>query len=319
MMKTMNDGRDQAQGDGGGDGLRWSMPLLLAIIALGFVCVVGLSRWMDEHRPPVDSIVEEERLYMTGAAIKRMSLGFNGLVADWYWMRSLQYVGRKALDHEGRFQLDDLGPLNLKLLAPLLDTATTLDPEFIAVYEYGAVVLPAINDEHAIALLKKGIAANPSAWRLYHHLGYIYWQRGDYQTASETYAAGAKLPAAPAWMEQMSARLLAEGGDRATAREMYERMRDEADDEQVKHLAELRLLQIRSFDERDVIRRALTDYAERKGRCAASWKEVGEALRAARLRLDAAGAPLDPANTPYVLDKGGCDVDLDPRSLVPYK
>jgi tetratricopeptide (TPR) repeat protein len=248
-----------------------------------------------------------------------MSLGFNGLVADWYWMRSLQYVGNKSLKHEGRFQLDDLGPLNLKLLAPLLDTATTLDPEFIAVYEYGAVVLPAINDEHAIALLKKGIAANPSAWRLYHHLGYIYWQRGDYQTASETYAAGAKLPAAPAWMEQMSARLLAEGGDRATARQMYERMREEADDEQVKHLAELRLLQIRSFDERDAIRRALSDYAERNGRCASSWKDVSEALRAARLRLDASGAPLDPANTPYVLDKNGCDVDLDTRSLVPYK
>ena len=120
-------------------------------------------------------------------------------------------------------------------------------------------------------------------------------------------------------MEQMSARMVAEGGDRATAREMYERMREEANDEQVKHLAELRLLQIRSFDERDVIRRVLSDYAQRNGRCAASWKAVAEALRAARLRLDASSAPLDPANTPYALDKNGCDVDLDPRSLVPYK
>ena len=29
--------------------------------------------------------------------------------------------------------------------------------------------------------------------------------------------------------------------------------------------------------------------------------------------------PLDPANTPYVLMKDQCDVDLDRKSVVPYK
>ena len=290
------------------------------IIVLGFVCVIGLSRWMDATRPPVETSIEEERLYMTGAAIKRMSLGFNGLAADWYWMRSLQYVGRKLINHEDRLQIDDLGPLNLKLLAPLLQTATTLDPQFLAVYEYGAVVLPAVNDEDAIALLKKGIEANPAAWRLYQHLGYIYWQRGDFQVASETYEAGSKLAGAPRWMHELGVRMLAQGENRATAREMYKRMAEQADDEQVKRLAELRLLQVDSFDERDAIRRVLNDYRERNGRCAASWKDVTAALqRAARLRTDASGAPLDPANTPYVLIKDGCDVDLDPHSLVPYR
>ena len=295
------------------------MLLLLSVIALGFVCVVGLSRWTDATRPPVETHIEEERLYMTGAAIKRLSLGFNGLAADWYWMRSLQYVGRKILNHEDRLQIDDLAPLNLKLLAPLLETATTLDPQFLAVYEYGAVVLPAVNDEDAIALLKKGIEANPSAWRLYQHLGYIYWQRGDFQKASEAYEAGAKLTGAPRWMHELGARMQAEGGNRATAREMYKRMAEQADDEQVKRLAELRLLQVDSFDERDAIRRVLSDYRARQGRCAASWKDVSAALRAARLHLDAQGAPLDPANTPYVLIEDGCDVDLDRRSLVPYR
>jgi tetratricopeptide (TPR) repeat protein len=303
-----------------GVALRRQTVMLSLVILLGLISVAALNRWIERHRPPVDPTLEEEKLYVTGAAARRMSLSFNGLIADWYWMRSLQYVGRKVIAQGDKFQLDDLSALNLKLLYPLLDTATTLDPQFIAVYEYGGVVLPSINEEDAIKLLQKGIENNPSEWRLLHHLGYIYWQRKDYQAASETYAAGAKLPNAPAWMQAMSARMLAEGGSRETARELYTRMFEQADDETIKRMAELRLLQIDSFDEREAIRKILKDYVARYGRCVSAWPEIIPQLRAARLRIDqATGAPLDPAGTPYVLVKDSCDVDLDPTSLVPYK
>lgn len=294
--------------------------LLLLVILFGLGSAAGLNLWIEKHRPPVDSRLEEEKLYVTGAAARRMSLGFNGLIADWYWMRSLQYVGRKVISQGEKVQLDDLAALDLKLLYPLLDTATTLDPQFIAVYEYGGVVLPAINDEDAIKLLKKGIENNPSKWSLFHHLGYIYWQRGDYKTASETYAAGAKVTGAPAWMQAMSARLLAEGGSRDTAREIYARIYEESDDQTIKRMAELRFLQLDSLDERDVIRRVLADYSARQGRCPSDWREVAAGLQAARLRLDKnTSAPLDPSGTPYVLVKDGCDVDLDLYSVVPRK
>ncbi len=105
------------------------------------------------------------------------------LAADWYWMRSLQYVGRKVLTSGQGFQLDNLGGLNLKLLPPLLDTATTLDPQFLEPYEYAAIVLPGIDVKEAIRITQKGIAANPSSWRLYQHLGYIHWQQQDYEAA----------------------------------------------------------------------------------------------------------------------------------------
>jgi hypothetical protein len=38
-----------------------------------------------------------------------------------------------------------------------------------------------------------------------------------------------------------------------------------------------------------------------------------------RVAVDASGAPLDPAGTPYVLIKGNCDLDGDPKSEVPYR
>jgi tetratricopeptide (TPR) repeat protein len=293
--------------------------VLLGMILCGLASVVGLSQWIDSHKPPTNPAVEEEQLYLTGATVKRISLGFNGLAADWYWMRSLQYVGAKLLQANETIQLDNMSPLNLKLLAPLLDTATTLDPGFIEPYEYAAIVLPAVNVEDAIRITKKGIAANPGAWRLYQHLGYVYWQRHDYQKSAEVYAAGGKIAGAPRWMAEMGARMLAEGGSTQAARQMYQHLYDESQDEGVKQVLQRRVLQIDSFEQREFIRRVLGEYSTRTGRCPASWKDLTASLQS-RFKLEAnTAAPLDPAGTPYLLVKGGCDVDLNPRSLVPYR
>jgi tetratricopeptide (TPR) repeat protein len=293
--------------------------LLLLTILVGLVCVVGLARQIEPYQATKYPVVEDDKLYLSGNVVKRMALGFNGVVADWYWMRSLQYIGRKIVDAPAGAQLDDLSQLNLKLLAPLLDTATTLDPQFLEPYEYAALVLPALDVAEAIRISKKGIAANPSAWRLYQHLGYIYWQQKDFKAASETYGQGAKIAGVPPWMAAMKARMEAEGGSRDTAREIYQRMYQESDDPKVKEMAAKRLWQIQSFFERDEIRLVLQAYTAQARRCPSAWKDVSNALRGRRLRLDASGAPVDPSDFPYLLIKDGCDVDLDWRSPVPGK
>jgi tetratricopeptide (TPR) repeat protein len=248
-----------------------------------------------------------------------MSLGFNGLAADWYWLRSLQYVGRKALAHKGEFQLDDMSSLGIRNLAPMLEHATTLDPQFLAAYEFGAVILPSVDRDAAVRLLEKGIRENPEEWRLYHQLGYIHWQSGRYREASEVYAAGARVAGAPTWMRVLAARMEAEGGSRQVAREVYLRLYEEASDAQVKKFAAMRVAQLDSLEERDSIRRALADFRSRNSRCPAFWRAVAPLLRAARLRLDASGAPLDPTDVPYALDPEACDVRLDERSEIPKR
>jgi tetratricopeptide (TPR) repeat protein len=293
--------------------------LLVLTVVAGLLAVVGLSRWLDGHRPPKDPKLEEEQLYLNGATARRISLGFNGLAADWYWMRSLQYVGGKVISAKENVEIDSLGQLKLKLLAPLLDTATTLDPQFMEPYQYAAVVLPNIDLQQAIRLTRKGIAANPSTWRLYQHLGYIYWQQKDFQAAAEAYDQGSKLPGAPHWMQVLKARMALEGGSRDVAREIYERMYEQAADEQVKEMAQRRLLQLDSLDERDALKKILANFQSKVGRCPSSWKEAEPLLRAARVKLDSAGAPLDPGGTAYVLVTANCDVELDPKSQVPRK
>lgn len=291
----------------------------LLTVLIGLIGVYSLSRWIDAHRPTANQSIVEEELYLNAGTVKRLSLGFNGLAADWYWMRSLQYVGGKILKVPGHMQLDHLGKLNLKLLAPLLDAATTLDPQFMEPYQYAAVVLPDIDVQEAIRIIQKGIAANPSEWRLYHHLGFIYWRQQDFKKAGEAYEQGSKLAGAPLWMKAMRARMASEGGSRNTAREIYGRLYEEASDSQVKDMARKRLLRLDSMDMEDALRKLMTAYKSKMGRCPGSWREMGSLLSAFNVQLDSSGSPLDPAGTPYVLVPEKCDATVDEKSEVPYQ
>jgi tetratricopeptide (TPR) repeat protein len=291
--------------------------LAIGTIIVGLICFVLVARAIDGRRPLPDPQIEEETLYLNAQTLKRASLGFNGLAADWYWMRSLQYVGHKFLTAGVSMQLDDLSKLDLKMLAPLLETTSTLDPEFLEPYEYAAIVLPAIDVREAIRITRKGIAANPTAWRLYQHLGYIYWQQRDFAAAGEAYNVGSTLPGAPAWMQAMRARMASEGGSRKLAREIYAHMHEEAGDPGVKNMARLRLLQLDSLDQRELLRKVLFAYKSRAGRCPLDWREIEGSMRTLRMPLDSDGAVLDPSGVPYVLVSAACDVELDPKSQIP--
>jgi tetratricopeptide (TPR) repeat protein len=292
---------------------------LAVVVVIGMFATVALARVVDARRPPADVSAADESLYFNRKNAKRMSLGFNGLAADWYWMRSLQYVGRKIIAVDQNTAIDDLSDLDLRMLAPLLENATTLDPEFLDPYEYAAVVLPAIDVNEAIRLTRKGIDANPDAWRLYQHLGYIYWQRGDYATAADVYGRGAQLPGAPVWMEAMKARMATEGGSRTTAREIYMRMFEQSADDKVKDMARRRLLQLDSLDQRDSLRKLLTAYQTRTGRCPQSWAELRHVFQAISVPTDDTSAPLDPSGAPYVLQPGKCEVSLGQNSEIIVK
>jgi tetratricopeptide (TPR) repeat protein len=293
--------------------------VLVLIVLIGMASAVGLTHWIDAHSPATESSLDEEQLYLNASTVDRASLGFKGLAADWYWMRSLQYVGRKFISADEDVQLDNLGQLNLKLLAPLLDAATTLDPQFMEPFQYATVVLPSVDKDAAIRIIKKGIAANPSAWRLYHNLGYIYWQHKDFNAAREAYGQGAAIPGAPRWMEAMEGRMAGEGGSRDTAREIYKRMYEQAADDKVRGMARKRLMQLDSMDQRDALRRLMDAYKANTGRCPASWRDLESILRAFRVKVDSSAAPLDPAGTPYILVQDKCDLDLDSKSEVPSK
>jgi tetratricopeptide (TPR) repeat protein len=296
----------------------------IAVIVLSFVAVFGLSNFLEKSRPPLPEGLEDQDLALNGAKLKGYTLGFEGLMADWYWMQSLQYIGNKVVKSDQQvINLENLRPLNPRLLYPLLDNATDLDPNFLAAYSYGAIVLPAIDADQAIKITEKGIRQNPKVWRLYQHLGYIYWRMKNYEKASEVYQQGAKIEGAPPFMQMMAAQMKTQGGSRETSRKMYEQMFAEAQDDQTKETAAIRLLELDSFDQRDLIRSALEDFQAKNNRCPSNWREIFPLLRPNKsLVFDAStNAPLDPSNAPYVLlNSGKCEVSIDGKiSKIPVE
>jgi len=74
----------------------------------------------------------EEALYISSPKLlKRLSLGYSGLLADIYWTRVVQYFGTQHHKGDGDY----------RLLWPLLNIATQLDPHLVPAYEFGATFL----------------------------------------------------------------------------------------------------------------------------------------------------------------------------------
>lgn len=295
------------------------------LIFVGFVAAFFLTRYVEAVRPPLPAGYEDADLALQGSRLKGWVFGAEGLIADWYWMMSLQYIGGK-ISSVGleNLNLEDMRPLNPRLLYPYLNTATDLDPRFMAPISYGATILPAIDPQQAIALTEKGIANNPDKWRLHQYLGYIYWKLGEYEKASEVYGKGAAIAGSPPFMKMMAARMKTEGGSRDVAREMYRQILTESEDEVSKQNAEIRLMQIDSLDERDLLNSALAEFKSRNGRCATRWQEIFPLLtnrRAANgreLRIDQSNNVVDPSGVPYQIDAGKCEARLDyARSKIP--
>ncbi len=287
------------------------------LIVCGFAAVFVLSNFLERNRPAEPEGYADEDLLLQGAKLKGYSFGFEGLLADWYWMKSLQYIGNKLIVSREDVNLENLKPLNPRLLYPYLNSATDLDPRFTGVYEYGAVVLPAIDKELAIKFTEKGIADNPNDWRLYQYLGYIYWRLGNYEKASQVYADGARIEGAPDFMRLTSARMKTEGGSRATARAVYEQIIQESRDENIKASAALHLKTFDSLDEREAAQKVLDDFKAKNNRCANSWREIIPLLQSDKsagkinFRVDNDFNLIDPTGAPYILNRENCQIELD--------
>ncbi len=69
----------------------------IVIIAAGFAGIVLLSDFVRDRRPSLPETFTDSDLGMNGSRLKGFALGMEGLLADWYWIRSLQYIGDKML------------------------------------------------------------------------------------------------------------------------------------------------------------------------------------------------------------------------------
>ncbi|HEY6292967.1 MAG TPA: hypothetical protein VI455_15560 [Terriglobia bacterium] len=243
-----------------------------------------------------DAATQNPIVYVTsGETLRRLSLGYEGLLADIYWTRVVQYFGRERLAGNSTFDF----------LGPLLRVATTLDPHLLIAYRFGAVFLAekppagAGRPEEALALIRRGIVANPSYWRLWQDLGFIYyWDLKDYPHAALAFQAGSRQPGADLWMKTLAASVAAQGGELETSRLLWTQVYREGGNDSIRRSAAEHLAAIAATMEIEQLERALALFQQRAGRRAAFFDELYRAGLLTR-------KPVDPTGVPYVLGTDG--------------
>jgi hypothetical protein len=129
-------------------------------------------------------------------------------------------------------------------------------------------------------------------------IGFVhYWWTRDYRAAALWFDRASQVAGAPSWLRRMAATTLATGGDRQTSRQMWQAIREAAENDWVRSHAEWRLLQLRALDDLQALQQVL-DRAASSGIAAGDWRSL---VRAGTLR----GIPVDPTGTPYEIDAQG--------------
>jgi tetratricopeptide (TPR) repeat protein len=285
------------------------------IVVVAAALLAGAS-WLqalrEQHYPtPVDE--EDEALYVrSGTVARRIAGAYSSVAADLYWVRAIQHYGAAKLRLGATAKLASEPPAMIaaptddyRLLYPLLDLTTSLDPRFNIAYRFGAVFLAEPypsgpgRPDLAIALLEKGLRERPDKWEYMEDIGFVhYWYAHDYRAAAEWFRKASEVPGAPWWLRSLAATTLAQGGDRESSKLMWEAIRQSAEIPWLRQDAERRLLQLRVLDEIDALQRVIDDYARRNGHPPSDW---GPLIRAGILR----GVPIEPTGTPYELGPDG--------------
>jgi len=254
---------------------------------------------------------EPDLLYFSApAVVKKMALGYDRILADFYWMRVIQYYGRR--------DEADKRPIRYKNLSTLLEITTTLDPDLLDAYRAGSLFLAepdpvgAGQPQEALRILDKGIRAHPQEWRLFYDKGFIcYWHMRDYKAAGEVWKSASRIPGAPHWMEPLAALSLSKGGALEVAIALWERQYRDSTRADVRENARNHLISIAVARDIWGLESLLEKYRAKTGSFPQTLEEL---VRDKEGRYRTA----DPLGAPYRYNLVTGAVSLSPESKVRY-
>jgi hypothetical protein len=248
-----------------------SLTLLAVLLATGIVAGARADSLLRRD-PRAEA---RELIYLPPPETARiLSLGFNQVMADWYWVKGLQYF------------TDPFQALNkYKNLPDILDVVVGLDPDFEYAYKFGGIAIPYdtgrlhwANSEPAIDLLQRGVKRFPDNWELHFHLGfYLLNFRNDLPGAGEQFASAASISGSPPYLGRFAARLFSAGGEVDRALVFAQTMLASATDPTERRNLEERIENIRLEGELRRVEDAARRFHEQHGRWPATPTEATSA------------------------------------------
>jgi tetratricopeptide (TPR) repeat protein len=218
--------------------------------------ILGLQYEIDMLKS--DFIWSERRPFVPPLAqgVKLMSLGYHTVVADMYWIRTIQYQ-EECSDHKEY-------PEDLYAMGNFI---TDLDPRYHLVYFYTGLnlVFAGGPKDQIIAILSKGEKNCPAYWKTPFLLGFYYYMvLGDYEDAADHLQRTYEINHGKVYA-LLAARARAMGGSPELAISFLQQMMTQAPDENSRRAfaRRIRLLQVK-IAERDLTALA-GRYFEEKG------------------------------------------------------
>jgi tetratricopeptide (TPR) repeat protein len=280
---------------------------LAASLLLG-ACLLGSAFFLKQAGQLPANAGDADVIYLRSPRlIKRLSLGYDGLLANIYWTRAVQYFGARHAAHASHY----------RQLAPLLAITTTLDPHLVVAYQFGANFLSpeppygAGMPDDAVKLVEFGIQNNPDNWRLYYDLGFIYYMdMKDYRRAGEAFARGAKVPNAHPVLRVLAAQMAQHAGDTQMGRALWTTTYQSTEDKQIRANAMAHLRALRVADDVTVLEGLVAQYGQKTGQLP---KSLADMVAVKLLQ----GIPLDPVGRPYKLTTSG-RVEVEVPDDIPF-
>lgn len=269
-------------------------------LVLAAVAVHGTNRWLDARQ--IERVADGSvGVLPDGKIVRVLSLGFERLVSDLFWIRTASYVGDEVASKAEWPSAERLANL-----------VVDIDPHFDSAYVVMASVLNGLrkDPDAAIRLLEKGSQVS-SYWRIHFLLGFQYFmEKQDYERGAHCLERALAL-GGPQYLQFLVTRLYSSAGDATTAMQFIALRLQNEENAEVRAKLEQRLSDIWITRDIDAINAAIEKYVSMNKR---DPKDV-RSLVDAKLLL---ALPRDPKGGEYGVSGGRATTQI-PYELIRVK
>jgi hypothetical protein len=242
--------------------------LLVAVLVACATGIYGLGTILNHDRYAGD-VVEELMYFPTGQFLKLVSMGYDTFVADFLWLKGIQYYGKHR--RTDRTYL---------LAEHVFTSITDLDEHFLGAYRFGAFVLAEDVGQPAagIELLRKGIRNNPRAWELPFDLGFLHFVvLKNNAMAARYFRLASQLEGAPATAARFSAFAYRRAGRNDIARSLWMEILKSSENPVMRETAEYAIRSIDTDRTIDMLTSLVGRFEEIEGRLPRNLDELAKA------------------------------------------
>ncbi|MFP2906982.1 tetratricopeptide repeat protein [Pyxidicoccus sp. 3LFB2] len=256
--------------------LLWSLVLALSLMLCVVLAAPPKRPTRQGHLPPLLPRLEVVRA--VGAPIHH-------LVTDYFWIQTIQAVGKASNRHEYRDIYD------------YANLVTELDPKFRQVYVFAGVSIPFparggkwLNTEESTRLLEKGLRNFPDLIHLRIILAYnLSTFHQQYERAAKLLEETSRLPGAPEYLPALATRLHAQAGNFDAGLELARSLAESSTDPETRELFERRVLELELERELKQVDAAVEAYRQREGRLPSGLQALVDAGDLPRVPEDPLG------------------------------